>query len=221
MPIDALLNSANSKTALTGLLSGAAGGAIAGSLTKSKSAKKILKAGGLMAVGGLALKAWQSHSSAQKEAASGHASTLGAASSIRVPSSAQSAEGLAADPAAAIATTPEIDTALILQSMIAAAHADGVLTPDEQNKIWQQAVESGLPAEELALLSEALANPLSVAELAQLTNTMEEKIEAYTAAAVVVDEGCADGQAFLNQLASQFQLPAGLCNALLPQLHRG
>jgi uncharacterized membrane protein YebE (DUF533 family) len=217
MPIDALLNSANGKTALTGFLSGAAGGAIAGSLTKSKSAKKILKAGGLMAVGGLALKAWQTHS-AQKDAASGQVNQTGATPNAATPLAAQPAPQLTAE--AAPAATQEVDAGLILQSMIAAAHADGVLSTDEQTKIWQQAVESGLPAEELALLSNALANPLSVAELAQLTNTMEEKIEAYTAAAVVVDEGCADGQQFLNQLGAQFQLPAGLTNALLTQLRR-
>jgi hypothetical protein len=38
MPIDSLLKCADSKAALTGLLSGAAGGAIAGGLTKSKTA---------------------------------------------------------------------------------------------------------------------------------------------------------------------------------------
>ena len=207
MPIDALLKSAEGKAALTGLLGGAAGGAIAGSLTKSKTAKKILKTGGLMAVGGLALKAWQVHS-ANKDAAASEAPVQTAP--------VQNAAALTAD--IPVREENAEEASLIVQFMIAAAHADGVLTPEEQNKIWQQAVESKLPSDELAILSSALKEPMAIEQLATLPSNMEEKIEVFTAAAVVIEDDCQDGHLFLNQLGAALDLPSGLTNALLHQL---
>lgn len=203
MPIE-LLKSEQSKTALTGFLSGAAGGALASSLTKNKSAKKLLKAGGLMAVGGLALKAWQTHSAGKHQSATSEqtGATVLATQAPPIPQ----------------AIAPEREASLLIQSMIAAAHADGVLTPDEQNKIWQEAVSSNLPTEELGLVQQALEKPMSVSELASLPTTMEEKIEAFTAAAVVVEDGCAAGQTFLEQLGGALSLPTGLSAALIQQI---
>ena len=63
MPIDKLVKGISGNTAVTGALSGAAGGALVSALTGNKSAKKLLKAGGLVAVGGLAWQAYQSYQS--------------------------------------------------------------------------------------------------------------------------------------------------------------
>ncbi|MFT4821426.1 MAG: uncharacterized membrane protein YebE (DUF533 family), partial [Candidatus Azotimanducaceae bacterium] len=79
MPFEALLNSAQGKTALTGALSGAAGGALVSALTGNKSAKKLLKAGGLIAVGGIAMKAWQVYSGRDADPSIAHAAAPTAA----------------------------------------------------------------------------------------------------------------------------------------------
>ena len=61
MPLDNLLKSPQAKTAMTGFLGGAAGGAVMSALTGKKSAKKLLKAGGLVALGGVAWSAYQKY----------------------------------------------------------------------------------------------------------------------------------------------------------------
>lgn len=54
MPINSLLKSDQAKNALTGFLGVATGGALVSAFTNNKSAKKLLKTGGLMALGGVA-----------------------------------------------------------------------------------------------------------------------------------------------------------------------
>lgn len=207
MPINALLQSAEGKAAVTGLLSGAAGGAIAGSLIKNKTAKKVLKTGGLMAMGGLALKAWQHYS--DKPAEQPAAGPLDTAA-IQSPAGVSTPN--------LIEQNNNRDALIMIQFMIAAAHADGVLTGDEQSAIWQQAVAAKLAPEELANLSNALNQPCGVSELAAMTQSMEEKIEGFTAAAAVVDQSCLDGSKFLASLEQALQLPSGLSQALVAQV---
>ena len=175
MPFEALLNSAQGKTALTVALSGAAGGALVGALTGNKTAKTLLKTGGLIAVGGIAMKAWQTYSNKSTDA-----------------------DGLL----------------LVLRSMISAAHADGHLSEQEQKKIWNKSVKLGLLASDLAVISEALHQPLDQAEIAVLATTLEARIEVFTAAAIVIDDNCIAGQNYLDNLGTQLDLPIGRIDAL-------
>jgi uncharacterized membrane protein YebE (DUF533 family) len=158
-----------------------------------------------MAVGGLALKAWQVHS-VNKEAQSAPVAATPAQPQT-VAATPVAAPQLVTD-APVREENPE-EAALIIKFMIAAAHADGILTHEEQSKIWHQAVESQLPADELAILSAALSQPTDVQQLATLPRNMEEKIEAYTAAAVVIEKDCPDGHNFLEQLGAALQLQGG------------
>jgi uncharacterized membrane protein YebE (DUF533 family) len=105
-------------------------------------------------------------------------------------------------------------SSLIIQAMIAAAHADGHLSDSEQKRIWQQAVELDLPSSELATLSTQLAQPLNPAQLAANAPNMETRIEIYTASAIVIDDSCEAGKSYLANLATQLQLPAQLVEAL-------
>jgi uncharacterized membrane protein YebE (DUF533 family) len=127
----------------------------------------------------------------------------------------------AAIPVAAIApqvnltAQPSADELLlILRSMISAAHADGHLSDQEQQEIWSKSVELGLPANELAVVSEALHQPLNSTQIAALATTLEAKIEVFTAAAIVIDDTCSAGQNYLNDLGTQLDLPKGLISAL-------
>jgi uncharacterized membrane protein YebE (DUF533 family) len=204
MPIDKLLSSSHAKTALTGALSGAAGGALTTALLNKKSAKNLLKAGGLVAVGGLAFKAWQTYKDNQADT-NIPAPTPTALTTLANP---------VAQPSPQITQSANNEPLLILQSMIAAAHADGILTDLEQQQVWNKGVESGLPAEDLSAIAEALDNPATPMQLAASARTLETKIEVYTAAACVIDGDCEAGTAYLEALGSALELPPGLVNAL-------
>ena len=202
MALDKFISGLTNNSALTGALSGAAGGALVSAFTNKKSAKKLLKAGGLVAVGGLAYKAYQSYRAGQS-----------AESSQPLPEIPQTQfEALVAQDA------PAHSTALVLQSMISAAHADNHLTDTEQQQIWQQALSLNLPAADLAALSEQLQHPATVTELAAAADSMELKIEMYTAAAVVIDESCEAGRQHLAEFATALALPPQLASALHAQL---
>ncbi|XOV85591.1 MAG: tellurite resistance TerB family protein [bacterium] len=206
MPLDKILGNVTSNPAITGALSGAAGGALITAFTNKKSAKKLLKAGGLVAVGGLAYKAYQSYRGAQ------HANEA-APAAVSQP---QALPELTQQDFAAVVDAEHNagTTSLIIQAMIAAAHADGHLSDAEQKRIWQEAVELNLPSSELAALTEQLSRPLDPAQLASQAPNMETRIEIYTASAVVIDDTCEAGKLYLANLASQLQLPAPLVEAL-------
>ncbi len=199
MPIDKLLKNPQASTALTGALSGAAGGALVSAFTNKKSAKKLLKGAGLVAVGGMAWKAYQSYRS-------------------------NNAPAQQEDPAItqrefeAVVAPEATDTApLILQAMIAAAHADGHLTAEEQQRIWQQALDQGLPTEQLETLQQQMQTPPSLEQLVASCPDLATKIEVYTASLLALDEHCAAGQAYLATLADGLGLPAPLVNTLHQQ----
>jgi uncharacterized membrane protein YebE (DUF533 family) len=210
MPLEKIFGSVTGNPAITGALSGAAGGALVTAFTNKKSATKLLKAGGLVAVGGLAYKAYQSYRGSLQQ------SNDGAAPAPAQPTQAQALPELTQQDFATVVDSNHNanTTSLIIQAMIAAAHADGHLSEAEQRRIWQQAVELELPSSDLAALSEQLSNPLDPAHLAALAPNMETRIEIYTASAIVIDDTCEAGKSYLANLALQLQLPAQLVEAL-------
>jgi len=206
MPLDKLLNHPKAGTALTGALSGAAGGALVSAFTNKKSAKKLLKGAGLVAVGGLAWQAYQSYRSG------GAGSDTAATASSPV---APGADQLTRQQFEAV-VAPQADSSalLVLQAMIAAAHADGHLTSAEQENVWQQALSMNLPAQELNTLQTHISQPLTVDALSAACGDMATKIEVYTASVLTLDEQCAAGQAHLQRLAGALALPAPLVATL-------
>jgi uncharacterized membrane protein YebE (DUF533 family) len=197
MPIDKLLKNPQAQTALTGALSGAAGGALVSAFTNKKSAKKLLKGAGLVAVGGLAWQAYQSYRNGSQQAA---------------------AEEITRQEFEAVVAPEAADTAsVVLQAMIAAAHADGMLSEAEQGRIWQHALEIGLPSAQLDSLQSQLASPQSVQQLAASCQNMATKIDVYTASALLLEDTCNAGRVHLNALAAALQLPAPLVSTLNQQ----
>ena len=178
MPLD--------KPAVTGALSGLVGGTLASALTSKKSARGLLKTGGLIAIGGLAWKAYDSY----RKSADKPASKTRFVESI------------------------DDNAMLIIDAMIAAAHADGRLTETEKQVIWKEALDSRLPSSVLDELSMRMEHPLSSAELAEQADCMELKIEVYTAATLIVDETCASGGEYLDDLSALLGLPAALRETL-------
>ena len=198
MPLDNLLKSPQAKTAMTGFLGGAAGGAVMSALTGKKSAKKLLKAGGLVALGGVAWSAYQQYKD-------------GTPAGVE-PGSEQVV--LQAPSQNALEHVAEETPLPLFQAMVAAANADGHLTESEQTRIWQKAMDVGVDGTALNALDSLLKNPPSMSEVVASANTMDEKLELYTASLLAIDDGCAAGRAYLDQLGPALGLPKPLISAV-------
>lgn len=198
MPIDKLMSQANSNPALTGLLGGAAGGALISAFTNKKTAGRLLKAGGLVAAGGLAWKAYQSYKS-------------DAPTNEAAPPAALSRQEFVQ------AIEDDGTNVIMIRAMIAAAHADGHLSEAEREKIWKAALDNGASSADLARLADEIANPLGVEQLAAAVATMEERIDLYTVSLLIIDDTCPAGVAWLDALAQALALPKPLATALQQQ----
>lgn len=198
MALEKILNNIQGNPAVTGALSGAAGGALVTAFANKKSAKKLLKAGGLVAVGGLAWQAYQRYKSQPEASQVSQAQTVEKAQFDALLEDNSSDNGIN----------------LVISSMIAAAHADGQLTEEEKQRIWQQAVEAGLSGEELGALAGELDQPCSIEQLAVAADSFEKRLETYSAALLIIEEDCEAGTRFLNQLGETLEVPGALRQVL-------
>ena len=192
MSLNALMKSDQVKSSLSGFLGGAAGGALVSAFTKKKSAKKLLKAGGLVTLGGVVWSAYQSYQS-------------------RSNSSPSHTQIVKQDIAAATAErAPCVSDMALFRAMAAAAFADGHIDQAESDKIWQSAVEHGLEGEALNRFAMMLKHPRSMAEVLADANDTESKLEVYAASALVIDDACASGKRYMEKLKLALDLPAPL-----------
>ena len=199
MPIDTLLKSDQAKSALNGFLGGAAGGAVVSAFTNKKSAKKLLKTGGLVALGGVAWSAYQKY---------------------RDNGEAPTAQGPQDEPVATAYEQPNVPAQACLseqalfRAMAAAAFADGHIDEEEQSKIWQQALDAGVEGQALTNLDALLKNPPGLADIVAEATDMASKLEIYTASVLVIDDTCADGAAYISRLKTALALPLPLTDAV-------
>lgn len=84
--------------------------------------------------------------------------------------------------------------------MAAAAYADGHIDQQEQNKIWQHALEVGVQGESLNRLDALLKQPPGLEDIVRDAVTLEEKLETYTASVLVIDTECAAGTQYITAL---------------------
>lgn len=192
--------------------SGATKGAVAGGgllavLLGGKDTRKVagtaLKLGGMAVVGGLAYKAWQDWQA-------GKSPEIAKSDS---PVALPAPEGTPFMPADQ-AQAEDLATRLV-QTMVAAAKADGHVTPDERAKIESQLAQLGLDAEAEALIAKELDAPLDVGRIAALARTPEEGAEIYAASLLVVDPEGAAEKGYLAMLAARL----GLDPELVKHLH--
>ena len=195
MPFDKLLKSTHTSAALSGALGGVAGGTLVSAFANKKSARKLLKAGGLVALGGVAWQAYQKFQSQQQPGDQSPAQTIGEADFVELE-------------------TPGTTETLMLKAMIAAGYADGHLSELERRRIWQRALDEKLPADALADLQSMLEAPVSIETLAAGAPDLKARIELYTASCLVIDPQCGDGAQHLQRLAAALEIPPGLIAAL-------
>jgi uncharacterized membrane protein YebE (DUF533 family) len=183
-----------------GLVGGAAAGGIMALLVGNKKARKFAgKAatyGGAAVVGGLAYRALQNYQQNKSQnAAAGQVAA-------NIP-----------EPQALPEHSANFDLALI-KAMIAAAKADGHINDIEQQRIFNAIEQMDLSTEMKALVFDLLRQPISVAEIAQGIESLEEKSEIYLASCLAIDPDHPSELAHLEQLAQAFNLPGELAQQL-------
>ncbi|WP_207888016.1 tellurite resistance TerB family protein [Pseudomonas sp. 30_B] len=191
---------------LGSLLSGAGGGALAagalGLLLGSKKARKmggkVVTYGGLAALGVLAYKAYGDWQQKQASAPRTEPQTVD-----RLP------------PAQA-----EQHSHAILRAIVAAAKADGHIDDRERQLIDGEIAKLTGDVELQGWLDRELAKPLDPAEVARAATSEEMAAEMYLASLLMIDETNFMERAYLDELARQLSLDAGLKVELEAQARR-
>jgi uncharacterized membrane protein YebE (DUF533 family) len=180
-------------------------GAIAGGLLAvlmTQGGRRMLgtgvKVGGMAAIGALAVKAYEDWKTGQGSDAAALPPPHG---SGFLP------EGEDAD---RLATS-------LLKAMIAAAKADGHVTPDERARIDGQLANLGLEADAAALIAAELDTPLDVDRIAALAASDAEATQIYAVSLLAIDPDNADEQAYLAALARRLNLAPALVDSLHAQ----
>ena len=178
-------------------------GAIAGGLLgilMTGGGRKLLgtgmKVGGAALIGGLAYKAYEDWKAGKS------------ASADQGPVALPKPDGTAFLPSDIDAANDL--SARLLQAMVAAAKADGHVTPDERSRIDVQLATLGLGAEAHGMIAAELDAPLDPGRIAALARSEEEAAEIYAASLLVVDEAGAAERGYLAMLAARLNLDPGL-----------
>lgn len=217
---------------------GAAMGGLAGSLLGNvlggqgnRGPKKLVKYGGLAAIGYVAYQAWQKNQ-AQKAGGAAGGGVAGAAG--QVPSgldallgnvlgggaAGAAGAGVGATPAAARpALPPAFDlesganaaAALkIVQAMIAASKADGVLDAQERERIFARVGDYGLGQAEQDEVLRLMTQPPDMDAIVRGVDSKELATEIYAAALMAISPANRAERAWLDMLAARLGLESEL-----------
>lgn len=185
---------------------GAAAGGVLGLLLGSQRGRSLggsaLKLGSVAAIGTLAWKVYQEHQA--KQQAQPPAVAAGA------PQPRPSLPGFAALPAPQL----ELHSQAMLKAMIAAAKADGHI--DERERGLVETELSAMVADPATRrwFADELRRPVEPADVASASTSPEMAAEIYLTSALVVDDTTTMERAYLDELARQLKLDAGLKTAL-------
>ncbi len=199
---------------------GAAMGGLAGSvlgnvLTGRGGGKKMLKYGGLAAIGYVAYQAWQ-----KRQAQKGAGSVLPSASAA-----APSAAGLAGHgeswsrPSAPHALPAAFDleasgntsNALrVVQAMVAASKADGVVDATERDRVFDKLRVASLPQHDQDEVMRLLTQPMDMEGVVRGVESRELALEIYAASVFVVAPTSRAERAYLDLLAARLSLDSDL-----------
>lgn len=181
-------------------------GAIAGGLAAillTQGGRRMLgtglKVGGAALIGGLAYQAYQDWKAGKDPAAASAGELPSPDGTAFLPADGEAADDLAGR---------------LVQAMVAAARADGHVTPDERGRIDEALGKLGLAAEGQALIRAELDAPLDVRRIAALARTEEEAAEIYAATLLVVDQESIEEKGYLAMLAAALNLDPDLVRHL-------
>lgn len=187
-----------------GFAGGAAAGTLAGLLLGTGAGRQIAgtaaRLGGLAAIGGLAYVALRNYQQ-------GKPVVQGTINDV----SGMLGLGQAAPQGFAEAGGTTEDTAeILLRAMVAAAYADGEMSPDERAMIVGQLDAMGLGQAEKSYLDGVLAAPVSMKIIAASCTTDEMKAQAYIAAQLGINVDTGAEAKFLRDFAQALGLEAQL-----------
>jgi uncharacterized membrane protein YebE (DUF533 family) len=123
------------------------------------------------------------------------------------PASAEPAEPA---PAAAEGEAARIDdnrALLLIRAMIAAANADGRITPEERQRIVAQVDEAGGDAEDHRVIEQELANPKPLDPLLAEVKDHDTAQQFYAASRAAMDGESATQTSYLDYLRNRLGLP--------------
>lgn len=95
---------------------------------------------------------------------------------------------------------------LLIRAMIAAANADGEITPDERRHILDTLDEAGAGAEERRIVEQELDRPQPLESLLQSVKDQQTAEQVYLASRMAVNEQSEAERSYLNYLASRLKL---------------
>lgn len=93
----------------------------------------------------------------------------------------------------------------LLRAMVTAAHADGLMDPEERAAILDRARDAGLDPEEVAMLDAEMRAPFTLDQLVVRTPATL-RTETYAAALVAITADTDEERAFLDRLAGSLSL---------------
>jgi len=201
-------NEQQSKSGKSGLAGGLLGGVVAGglisTLVSSKSSRKFAgtaaKYGGAALLGGAAYKMYRNWQQGQQR------NETAVKSKIEIePQLLQKAS--------------HNYQLTVVKAMIAAARVDGHIDNEEQGKIFQAVAKMNLSADNKGRIFDLLNQPITVEEIAQSVETMEQKVEVYFASCLVVNPYGATERLHLNELSQALDLPTELTSEIEQKSH--
>ena len=199
-----------SNPALTGALSGAGGGLLAGMLLGNQKTRKITgkvaSLGGAAALGGLALNAyrnWQTNKS-----------TATGVTQQNIP---QQPQPVTLEFDNLTEAKQEDHSRAMLTAIIAAAKADGHFDERERQIIQEQTASMDDP-EAKTWIQQEINKPLDVNQIAALATSPELAAEIYLASLIVIAEQNESEKIYLNSLAEKLGLEPQLRMEIEQQL---
>lgn len=200
-----------------GLAGGAAAGGVMallmGSRSTRKMAKTVVKYGGTAIVGGLAYKAygnWQQGRAIEQTQAI-TAEDIGQSQTV-IP------QRLDSDQVGGDIMHLEM---VLIKTMIAASKADAHIDAEEHKRIFQAIEKLNLGAQQKAVVFDAMANDISLQEIANSVSSDEHKAEVYLAAYLAIEVDEPAERTFLEELAIVLDLPSGFPAYLEQQANQG
>ena len=112
------------------------------------------------------------------------------------------------------ATLDDAHAILLIRAMIAAANADGEITPDERQRITSKLDQAGAGPDERAVLERELQSPRSVDQIVREGHDQETAEQVYLASRIAMEPDTAAEKAYLDFLASRLEIPADRRNEL-------
>lgn len=95
---------------------------------------------------------------------------------------------------------------LLIRAMIAAAHSDGVISPDEHARIMHQLDEAGADGEDRRIVAQEIAAPRSLDALIGQVADYETALEVYLASRTAIEGATQAQRAYLSTLRERLGL---------------